>query len=317
MRDMLKLKGDRKPTPEENKVVKRMRQEVYTLDKAKETFEAEKARLMRDIELTREAWECAVSSVEDTFQYVFVQCGLLDEPAPGKGQRDMEGAHEGSMENNRAYIKLEEKKARRKLREAQKQHEQHRDTFRRGLAAYVAGVVDRPNASKHLLEEEFSRDHVRTCYELAGLVKRAEAAHEAQLAAAAEAYVSIVGSDDDMSPNMPYDLKEYAEVKIANLDHEAVEAWNKGVDDNAQPNLKPAGYVLHMAEKWKRALEADGDVSSSEDESMWDAGIEACRDASTVHNSMAQPVTRKSKKADQYLSVSERAEGDRLRRIED
>jgi hypothetical protein len=166
------------------------------------------------------------------------------------------------------------------------------------------------------LEEEFSRDHVRTCYELAGLVKRAEATHEAQLAAAAEAHVSIVGSDDNMSLNMPYDLKEYATVKIKSLDHDAVEAWKKGIDANAKPNLKPAGYVLHMAEKWQRALDADDDVSSSTDESVWNDGIEDCRVPSTVYESIAQPVSQKSEKAEQWLSVSERAVGDRRRRIE-
>lgn len=164
-------------------------------------------------ELARQAWEDATLSVENILHDVFVQCGLIDELLSGKDQRDSRGALEGQLENIRAYIKLEEKKARRELREAQRRHEQHRDTFRRGLAAYVAGVVDRPDASKHLLEEEFSRAHVRDCYELARLVKRSETTHEAQLAAAAEAHVSIVGSDDNMSLNMAYDLKEYAKLR--------------------------------------------------------------------------------------------------------
>jgi hypothetical protein len=316
MRGMVKLKGDRKPTPEENKVVQRMQQEANQLDKAKRTFKEEKARLEQVAELARQAWEDATLSVENILQDVFVQCGLIDELLSGKDHRDSRGALEGELENIRAYIKLEEKKARRELREAQRRHEQHRDTFRRGLAAYVAGVVDRPDASKHLLEEEFSRDHVRTCYGLAGLVKRAEATHEAQLAAAAEAHVSIVGSDDNMSLNMPYDLKEYATVKIKSLDHDAVEAWKKGIDANAKPNLKPAGYVLHMAEKWKRALDADDDVSSSAGESVWNDGIEDYRRPSTVRESIVQPVSRKSEKAEQWLSVSERAVGDRRRLIE-
>ncbi|CAI9637230.1 unnamed protein product [Alternaria burnsii] len=316
LRNMTKLKGDRKPTPEENKVVQGMRQEIEQLDKEKATFEAERSRLVRNIELAREAWEQAALPVEDIFQDVFAQCGLIDELSSVKDQRDSRGAFEGQLENTRAYIRLEEKRARRELREAQRRHEQHRDAFRRGLAAYVAGAVDRPDASKHLLEEEFSRDHVRTCYELAGLVKRAEETHEAKIAAAAEANVSIVGPDDDMSLNMPYDLKEYATVKIKSLDHDAIEAWKKGIDADAKPNLKPAGYVLHMAEKWKRALEADDDVSSSADDSVWNDGIEDCQDPLTVHESIVQPVSRKSEKAEQWLSVSERAVGDRRRQIE-
>jgi hypothetical protein len=90
----------------------------------------------------------------------------------------------------------------------------------------------------------------------------------------------------------------------------------KGIDANAKPNLKPAGYVLHMAEKWKRALDADDDVSSSADESVWNDGIGDCPDPSTVHESIVQSVSRRSEKAEQWLSVSERAEGDRRRRIE-
>ncbi|RYN41323.1 hypothetical protein AA0112_g2404 [Alternaria arborescens] len=316
LRNMAKLKGDRKPTPEENKVVQGMRQEIEQLDKEKATFEAERSRLVRGIELAREAWEQAALPVEDIFQDVFAQCGLIDELTSVKDQRDSRGALEGQLENTRAYIRLDEKRARRELREAQRWHEQHRDAFRRGLAAYVAGAVDRPDASKHLLEEEFSRDHIRTCYELAGLVKRAEETHEAKMAAAAEAHVSIVGPDDDMSLNMPYDLKEYATIKIKSLDHDAIEAWKEGIDANAKPNLKPAGYVLHMAEKWNRALDGDDDISSSADESVWNDGIEDCRRPSTVRESIVQPVSRKSEKAEQWLSVSERAVGDRRRRIE-
>ncbi|CAN9365630.1 unnamed protein product [Alternaria alternata] len=301
MRGMVKLKGDRKPTPEENKVVQRMQQEANQLDKAKRTFKAEKARLEQVAELARQAWEDATLSTSSCLERTIV---IAEAPL------------KENSENIRAYIKLEEKKARRELREAQRRHEQHRDTFRRGLAAYVAGVVDRPDASKHLLEEEFSRAHVRDCYELARLVKRAEAIHEAQLAAAAEAHVSMVGSDDNMSLNMPYDLKEYATVKIKSLDHDAVEAWKKGIDANAKPNLKPAGYVLHMAEKWKRALDADDDVSSSAGESVWNDGIEDYRRPSTVRESIVQPVSQKSEKAEQWLSVSERAVGDRRQLIE-
>ena len=49
---------------------------------------------------------------------------------------------------------------------------------------------------------------------------------------------------------------------------------------------------------------------------MWDDGIENCRVTSTVYESIAQPVSQKSEKAEQWLSVSERAVGDRRRRIE-
>ncbi|KAG9187331.1 hypothetical protein G6011_05202 [Alternaria panax] len=108
MEGMMKLKGDRKPTPEGNQVVQRMRQEFRDLDKAKKAFEAEKNVAL---------------PVENIVQDVFVQCELTDELLPGKGQLVSKAVDEGPMENNRTYINLEEKKARPKLHVAQKEHD--------------------------------------------------------------------------------------------------------------------------------------------------------------------------------------------------
>lgn len=89
---------------------------------------------------------------EEIFQHVFVQCRLIDEPSPGKNQLAKKATHEGPLENSRTCIKFGEKRARQELQEAQRQHEQHRDTFRGRLAAYITGVVHRPDSSKRLLE---------------------------------------------------------------------------------------------------------------------------------------------------------------------
>ena len=335
---MVKIKGDRKPTPEEERIVQCIREETRNLEFVRKKTEAKRSTLLRDIQSDRRAWENAAESVEEILQKVLVQCGLIDEariadnaimapqddkskhtkPSLEKGQPDAKPAETGRLDSSRVRIKLEETKTRIKLREAQRKHDDHRNTFRRGLlAALAAAAHDRPDAPKRLIEE-FSRDYVRAGTELAGLVTRAQVAREAVLVAAAEADVSIIGSDDDMEPNFPYDLEEYAAVKQKCLDRDAVQEWIEAIEASPKPNLRPFGYVLHMAEKWKRAAEEADDVSSSGEDFMPNAGVEPRREALPTQDSVLKLASKsKSWHMEPYWSFSDCVEGKKQRRIDD
>ena len=339
MKAEVKLRGERKPTPKEDCVVQRILNEARDLDAKTKKMEAEKKILERDVEYDRRTWENAALLVEETLQKVFVQCGLIDEarvadnamttpqddkskhtkPSLEEGQPDTKPAVIGRLDSSRVRIKLEETKTRIELRKAQRKHDDHRNTFRRGLlAALAAAAHDRPDAPKRLIEEEFSRDYVRAGTELAGLVTRAQVAREAVLVAAAEADVSIIGSDDDMEPNFPYDLEELAAVKQKCLDRDAVQEWIEAIEASPKHNLRPLGYVLHMAEKWKRAAEEDGDVSSSGEDIMPNAGVETCRETPPTQNSVLKLALKsKSWHTEPYWSFSDCAEGKKRRRIDD
>jgi hypothetical protein len=334
-----KLKGDRKPTPQETYTVQHILEEARDLETKKKQMEAGRQRLIRDTEFDRRTWENAALSVENMFENVFVQCGLIDgirvaddifiapqgdkskspEPSLVKGQPDAYPGDAGSLDNNQVRIKMEVTKARRELRIAQRNHDEHRDTFRRGLVgARIAALADRPDAPKRLIEEDFSRDYVRTGFKLAGEVTRAEVARDAVLAAAAEAGVSIIRSDDSMDPNIPYDLEEYAAVKMKNLDRDAVEDWNEAVEARFKPNLRPLGYLLHMADKWKKALEADDEISNAGEESISDAGVEHHEKTPAIQDSVLKPVLKgKSRNAQPLLCLSDYANGKKRRRIDD
>ena len=336
---MVKIKGDRKPTPEEERIVQWIREETRNLEFVRKETETKRSTLLRDIQSDRRAWENAAKSVEESLQKVFVQSGLNDEavvadnaitapqddkvkhnePSLEEGQPDAKPAGIGPLDSSRVRIKLEETKTRIELRKAQREHDDHRNTFRRGLlVALAAAAQDRPDAPKRLIEEEFSRNYVRAGTELAGLVTRAQAAREAVLVAAAEADVSIIGSDDDMEPNFPYDLEELAAVKEKCLDRYAVQEWIEAIEASSKPNLRPSGYVLHMAEKWKRAAEEEDDVSSSGEDFMLNAGVEPRREAPPTQDSVLKLASKsKSWHAEPYWSFSDCAEGKKRRRIDD
>ncbi|KAI4677143.1 uncharacterized protein J4E88_006950 [Alternaria novae-zelandiae] len=350
-----KLSGGRTPTPHESPTAERLHREAHEINQKMERIEQKKKTLSRDIELARKAWEGVVMVVEKNLQDIFVRCGLFEDdkavsvppvaqrvegmkvaskppivsrfdekkdskPLPGENEATTKAANEGELSVGQAIAIVREAEARREKHEAQRQHDEHRNTFRRGLLAAraAAAAADRPDAPDRLIEEEFSRDYVRAGSKLAEAVTRAEAAHEAQLVAAAEAAVSIIGSDDDREPNFPYDLEEYAAVKKQCLDRDAVQEWINAIDASSKPNLRPLGYLLHMAEKWKRAAEGDDDVSSSGEDIMPNAGVEPCRETSPTQDSVLRLASKsKSWHTELYWSFSDCAEGKKRRRIDD
>ncbi|KAH6881527.1 hypothetical protein BKA58DRAFT_445714 [Alternaria rosae] len=342
------------PTPQECALAKRLEQEAHNTNLEIRLTEQKKKTLSRDVELARKTWEDTAMTVVDALQGIFARCGLFDDaggvnrPAvvqqvdesratsgclvvpqlderkgsklsPEENQATQKAVNDGSMSTNQAVIIVRVAKARREKREAQREHDEHRNTFRRGLlAARVAAAADRPDAPNRLIEEEFSRDYVRAGNKLTEAVTHAEAAHEAQLAAAAEAAVSIIGSDDDMEPNFPYDLEEYAAVKKKCLDRDAVQERIEAFEASSKPNLRPLGYLLHMAQKWQRAAEADDDVSSSGEESVSIAGVEPRREMTQMQDSVLKPASKsKSWHTEPYWSFSDCAEGKKRRRIDD
>ncbi|KAI4608004.1 hypothetical protein J4E80_009401 [Alternaria sp. BMP 0032] len=349
-----KLSGGRTPTPRESPTAERLHREAHEINRKMEKIEQKKKTLSRDIGLARKEWEGVAVVVEKNLQDIFVRCGLFEDDKavsvppvaqgvegmrvaskppivsrfdekkdskllPGENEATTKAANEGELSVGQAIAIVREAKARREKHEAQRQHDEHRNTFRRGLlAARVAAAADRPDAPGRLIEEEFSRDYVRAGSKLAEAVTRAEAAHEAQFAAAAEAGVSIIGSDDDREPNFPYDLEEYAAVKKQCLDQDAVQEWINAIEASSKPNLRPLGYLLHMAEKWKRAAEGDDDVSSSGEEANPDAGVEPRREIPQMQDSVLEPASKsKSWHTEPYWSFSDCAEGKKRRRIDD
>jgi hypothetical protein len=350
--EMAKLRGDRAQTPQESALAKRLHQEKQETLQEIKRIEQKRTTLSRDVELVRRTWEDNAISVEDVLKDVFVRCGLFDDAKatsmvpiapqvdnrnvadksrapevvegvcpklrPDETQSTKKAVIDEPLSVGKAIVILREAKARKEKHEAQRLHDEHRGTFRRGLAAArVAAASNRPDAPKRLVEEEFSRDYVRTGCELAGAVTHAEAAHEAMLAAAAEAQVSIIGSDDDMDPNIPYDLEEYKAVKMKNLDRDAVEDWNEAVEVRVKPDLPPLGYLLHMADKWEKALEADDEISNAGEESISDAGVEHHGETPAVHDSVLKPVSiGKSRNAQPFLCLSDYAKGKKRRRID-
>ncbi|KAI4949547.1 hypothetical protein J4E91_005286 [Alternaria rosae] len=95
-----------------------------------------------------------------------------------------------------------------------------------------------------------------------------------------------------MEPNFPYDLEEYAAVKKKCLDRDAVQERIEALEASSKPNLQPLGYLLHMAQKWKRAAEADDDVSSSGEESVSIAGVEPRREMTQMQDSVLKPASK-------------------------
>ncbi|KAI4698883.1 hypothetical protein J4E81_005495 [Alternaria sp. BMP 2799] len=349
-----KLSGGRTPTPRESPAAERLHREAHEINRKMEKIEQKKKTLSRDIGLARKEWEGVAVVVEKNLQDIFVRCGLFEDDKavsvppvaqgvegmrmaskppivsrfdekkdskllPGENEATTIAANVEELSVGQAIAIVREAKARREKHEVQRQHDEHRNTFRRGLlAARVAAAADRPDAPDRLIEEEFSRDYVRAGSKLAEAVTRAEAAHEAQLVAAAEAGVSIIGSDDDREPNFPYDLEEYAAVKKQCLDRDAVQEWINVIDASSKPNLRPLGYLLHMAEKWKRAAEEDDDASSSGEDFMPNTGVEPRREASPTQGSVMKLASKsKSWHTEPYWSFSDCAEGKKRRRIDD
>jgi hypothetical protein len=240
---------------------------------------------------------------------------VIASPSPGEATGQFQTKAEGPQKRN-VELYTQVLRARRALEVAHSGLDAYRTSYDDEFAKYRASHRAGPNVD---LRDVFGQQWFERGRDVTRKIAEAEKNLEHAMHEAAAARISVRDPLDDGTPPGFYDDDDLIDMLVTTVDWTGVEAWIRGVEVGADPDVQPAGTEEEELESM--ALEGKssfaqltkgfrvGNVCRGLRRTLWGGVVKTLR-------FQKQRKDMREEKRRAYMSISERAYGGKRARIE-